>query len=136
MSAADFLVQGEGWVDFTRKVDFRSTLSFSQRLSADLSQSARETKYLLNDQGQLEVPFVLSGRMPNVKPKPDTRYLGQLVQRGFMRKGADDLQKRFLGGGKDPAAQQNETPNDSDTKKKKSSTEDKIRRGLEGLFKR
>ena len=136
MSAADFLVQGEGWVDFTRKVDFRSTLSFSQRLSADLSQSARETKYLLNDQGQLEVPFVLSGRMPNVKPKPDTRYLGQLVQRGFMRKGADDLQKRFLGGGKDAAAQQNETPNDSDTKKKKSSTEDKIRRGLEGLFKR
>jgi len=82
------------------------------------------------------VPFVLSGRMPNVKPKPDTRYLGQLVQRGFMRKGADDLQKRFLGGGKDAATQQNETPNDSDTKKKKSSTEDKIRRGLEGLFKR
>ena len=135
MSAADFLVQGEGWVDFTRKVDFRSTLSFSQRLSADLSQSARETKYLLNDQGQLEVPFVLSGRMPNVKPKPDTRYLGQLVQRGFMRKGADDLQKRFLGGGKDAAEQQNET-SDSDKKKKKSSTEDKIRRGLEGFFKR
>ncbi len=136
MSAADFLVQGEGWVDFTRKVDFRATLSFSQRLSADLSQSAREIKYLLNDQGQLEVPFVISGRMPNVKPKPDTRYLGQLVQRGFMRKGAEDLQKRFLGGGKDAAAQQNETPNDGDKKKKKSSTEDKIRRGLEGLFKR
>jgi hypothetical protein len=74
--------------------------------------------------------------MPNVKPKPDTRYLGQLVQRGFMRKGADDLQKRLFGGGKDATTQQNETPNDSDTKKKKSSTEDKIRRGLEGLFKR
>ena len=73
--------------------------------------------------------------MPNVKPKPDTRYLGQLVQRGFMRKGADEMQKRFLGGGKDATAQQNET-NDSDKKKKKSSTEDKIRRGLEGFFKR
>jgi hypothetical protein len=52
-----------------------------------------------------------------------------------MRKGAEDLQKRFLGGGKDAAEQQNET-NDSDKKKKKSSTEDKIRRGLEGFLKR
>ena len=134
MAAAEFVVQGNGWADFDRKVDFRATLSFSQRLSADLSQSAREMKYLLNNQGQLEVPFALTGRMPNVKPKPDTRYLGQLVQRGFLRKGTEELQNRFLGGGKDSAAQ-TEEPTDS-KKKKKSSTEDMIRRGLEGLFKR
>ena len=134
MAAADFVVQGNGWADFDRKVDFRATLSFSQRLSSDLSQSAREIKYLLNNQGQLEVPFALTGRMPNVKPKPDTRYLGQLVQRGFLRKGTEELQNRFLGGDKDSAAQ-TEEPTDS-KKKKKSSTEDMIRRGLEGLFKR
>ncbi len=134
MAAADFIVLGEGWVDFTRKVDFRSTLSFSQRLSADISQSAREVKYLLNNQGQLEVPFALTGRMPNVKPKPDTRYLGQMVQRGFMRKGTEELQNRFLGG-KDSATQKDETPSDG-KKKKKNNTEDMIRRGLEGLFKR
>jgi AsmA protein len=134
MAAADFVVQGNGWADFDRKVDFRATLNFSQRLSADLAQSAREIKYLLNNQGQLEVPFALTGRMPNVKPKPDTRYLGQLVQRGFLRKGTEELQNRFLGGGKDSAAQ-TEEPTDG-KKKKKSSTEDMIRRGLEGLFKR
>jgi uncharacterized protein involved in outer membrane biogenesis len=134
MAAADFVVEGNGWADFDRKLDFRATLSFSQRLSADLSQSAREIKYLLNNQGQLEVPFALTGRMPNVKPKPDTRYLGQLVQRGFLRKGSEELQNRFLGGGKDSAAQ-TEEPTDS-KKKKKSSTEDMIRRGLEGFFKR
>jgi uncharacterized protein involved in outer membrane biogenesis len=134
MAAAEFVVQGNGWADFDRKVDFRSTLSFSQRFSADLSQSAREMKYLLNNQGQLEVPFALTGRMPNVKPKPDTRYLGQMVQRGFLRKGTEELQNRFLGGGKDSAAQ-TEEPTDN-KKRKKSSTEDMIRRGLEGLFKR
>jgi hypothetical protein len=135
MAAADFIVLGDGWADFTRKVDFRSTLSFSQGLSADISQSAREVKYILNNQGQLEVPFALTGRLPNVKPKPDTRYLGQLVQRGFLRKGTEELQNRFLGGGKDSDSSQSEAPRD-DRKKKKSSTEDRIRRGLEGLFKR
>ena len=136
MAAADFVVQGNGWADFDRKVDFRATLSFSQRLSADLSQSAREVKYLLNNQGQLEVPFALTGKMPNVKPKPDTRFLGQLVQRGFMRKGTEELQNRFLGGGKDSTAEKDEPPSDSGKKKKKNNTEDMIRRGLEGLFKR
>jgi len=135
MAAAEFVVQGTGWADFERKVDFRATLTFSQRLSADLSQSAREMKYLLNNQGQLEVPFVLTGKMPNVKPRPDTRYLGQMVQRGFLRKGTEELQNRFLGGSKDSAPQNDQTQSDP-SKKKKTSTEDMIRRGLEGLFKR
>ena len=135
MASAEFTVQGSGWADFNRRVDFRSTLSFSQRLSADLSQSAREVKYLLNNQGQLEMPIAVTGTMPHVKPKPDTRALGQMVQRGFLRKGTEELQNRYLGGGKDSSAQQEETPSDG-TKKKKSSTEDRIRRGLEGIFKR
>jgi uncharacterized protein involved in outer membrane biogenesis len=141
MSAAEFVVQGNGWADFTRRVDFRSTVSFSQRLSADLSQSAREMKYLLNNQGQFEMPIALKGRMPNVKPKPDTNYLAQMAQRGFIRKGSDDLQNRFLGR-KESRAQENDSPNpEEDTpagakKKKRGSTEDMIRKGLEGLFKR
>ena len=135
MAAAEFVVQGNGWADFDRKVDFRATLTFSQRLSADLSQSAREMKYLLNNQGQLEVPFALTGKLPNVKPRPDTRYLGQMVQRGFLRKGTEELQNRFLGGSKDSAPQNDQTQSDPN-KKKKTSTEDMIRRGLEGLFKR
>lgn len=133
MAAAEFVVQGNGWADFNRRVDVRATLSFSQRLSSDLSQSAREIKYLLNNQGQLEVPFSLTGKMPNVKPKPDSRFLGQLVERGFMRRGAEELQNRFLGGKE--SGEKESTP-DEGKKKKRNSTEDLIRRGLENLFKR
>jgi len=136
MSAADFIVLGNGWADFTRKVDFRATLSFSDRLSADLTQAAREVKYLLNNQGQLEVPLALTGRLPNVKAVPDSRYLGQIVQRGLLRKGAEELQNRFLGGRQQaPPQAQDNAPADA-SKKKKSPTDDLIRRGLEGLFKR
>jgi AsmA protein len=134
MSAAEFVMQGNGWADFTRRVDFRSTLSFSQRLSADLSQSAREMKYLLNNQGQLEMPIALKGKLPNVKPKPDTKYLAQMAQRGFMRKGSDELQNRFLGR-RESATPEEDAPADN-KKKKRTSTEDRIRKGLEGLFKR
>ena len=107
-------------------------LSFSQRFSADLSQSAREMKYLLNNQGQLEMPIALKGKLPNVKPKPDTKYLAQMAQRGFMRKGSDELQNRFR---REFATPEEEAPADN-KKKKRNSTEDMIRKGLEGLFKR
>jgi uncharacterized protein involved in outer membrane biogenesis len=135
MSAADFEVVGNGWADFNRRVDFRATLSFSRPLSADLSQGARELKYIFNNQGQLEIPFSLTGRMPNVKPKPDANYLGELVQRGFTRRGVEDLQNRFLG--RKERNEDSETGAEEDGKRKKrSSTEDLIRRGLKDLFKR
>ena len=133
MAAAEFTVLGDGWADFNRRVNFRSTVNFSQRLSADLTHSAREIKYLLNNQGQLEMPIALEGIMPNVKPRPDTKYLVQMMQRGFARKGVEELQERFLG--RKPSSTEERAPAD-DRKKKKRSTEDMIREGLRGLFQR
>ena len=134
IAAADYFTQGNGWVDFNRKVDFRSVLTFSQAMSADIAQSAREVKFLLNAQNQLEIPFAVTGRLPNVKAKPDANYLGKMVQRGLLGKGTEDLQKRFFGN-KESKTTEESPPADSQ-KRKKSSTEDRIRKGLEGLFKR
>jgi AsmA protein len=134
MAAAEFTVVGDGWADFNRRVNFRSTVNFSQRLSADLAQSAREIKYLLNNQGQLEMPIVLDGTMPNVKPRPDTKYLAQMMQRGFTRKGVEELQDRFLG--RKPSSPAQESAPAEDKKSKKRSTRDLIREGLKGLFQR
>jgi hypothetical protein len=72
--------------------------------------------------------------MPNVKPKPDLNYLGQMMQRGFMRKGAEELQTRFFGRKPPPDEKESEPPDAN--KKKRSPAEDLIRRGLEGLFRR
>jgi AsmA protein len=133
MAAAEFFVHGNGWADFNRQVDIRATLQFSQPLSADLSRSTREIKYLLNNQGQLEIPFTVAGTLPNVKPRPDVNFLGQMVQRGFMRRGVDELQNRFLGS-KD-RADEKQIPPDGGTQRR-NSTEELIRRGLEGFFRR
>ncbi|HZD40197.1 MAG TPA: AsmA family protein, partial [Terriglobales bacterium] len=79
IAATDYSVQGKGWVNFNRRIDFQSVLTLSQRLSADVADSTREVKFLFNNQNQLELPFSLSGKLPNVKPRPDSRYLGKMV---------------------------------------------------------
>jgi uncharacterized protein involved in outer membrane biogenesis len=133
MAAAEFTVVGDGWADFNRRVNFRSTVNFSQRLSADMTHATRELKYLLNNQGQLEIPVILDGTMPNVKPRPDMKYVGQMMQRGFTRRGIEELQERFLGGKPSGGA---EKPPAEDKKSRKPSTQDMIREGLKGLLQR
>jgi len=135
IAAADYSVQGNGWVDFEKRVDFQAVLLLSQALSADLGRSVREVSYMFNNQNQFELPFALTGTLPKLKARPDSNYLGKMVQRGFMRKGAEELQQRLLG--KDRSAPSGETaPSDQQKEKKKNSTEELIRRGLDQLFKR
>ena len=117
----------------------QAVLVLSQSLSADLGRSAREVTYMFNNQNQFEVPFALTGTLPKLKARPDSNYIGKLVQRGFMRKGAEELQQRLLG--KDRSAPSGETspqepPSDQKKEKKKNSTEELIRKGLDQLFKR
>jgi len=132
ITAADYTVQGSGWVDFDRRIDFRSTLAFSQRLSADLAHASREVKYLFNDQNQFEIPFALTGTLPKVKPKPDSKVLRQLIQRGMVRRGADELRRRFPGSKE--SAPPEESPPADQKKRDKGTREELIRKGLEKLF--
>jgi uncharacterized protein involved in outer membrane biogenesis len=134
--AADYSMQGDGWVDFERRVEFRSSLILSQRLSADLAQSAREIKFLFNEQSQFSMPLTVSGTLPNVKTRPDANYLAKALQRGFLGQGVEQLERRLFGR-KDPAPEKtDEQPADEPKKRKKRDTEDLIRKGLENLFRR
>ncbi len=134
IAATDYSAQGNGWVELERKVNFRATLAFSQRLSADIGDSAREMKYLFNTQNQIEIPFTISGKLPNVKPKPDMNRLGRMVQKGFLRRGTEDVQGRNPDP-TEPVSPGEPAPTES-KKRKRGSTEDAIRKGLEGFFKR
>ncbi len=133
ITGADFNVDGNGWVDFERNVNFRSSLMLSHQLSADIGGSAREIKYLFNDQKQLEIPFSVTGKLPKVKPKPDASYLAKSLQRGFLQKGTEELQQRFLGKKESASPKEESAPSDR-KERKKSSTEDLIRKGLKDFL--
>jgi uncharacterized protein involved in outer membrane biogenesis len=137
--AADYTVQGNGWVDFDKRADFQSVLVLSQRLSADLGRSAREVTYMFNNQNQVEVPFTVSGTLPKLRARPDAGHIGKMVQRGFLRRGTEELERRFFGkerSGPSGESTPQAAPSDQKREKKKDSTEELIRRGLEQFFKR
>jgi uncharacterized protein involved in outer membrane biogenesis len=134
IAAADYTVQGNGWVDFEKRADFQAALVLSQSLSADLGRSAREVSYMFNNQNQFEVPFSVNGTLPKLKARPDSNYLAKMIQRGFLRKGAEELQQRLLG--RERSQPSGETGPQDQKREKKNSTEELIRKGLDQLFKR
>ena len=135
VSAAEFETLGKGWVAFDRKVDFHALLTFSQPLSQDIVNKAKQAKGFLNDQGQLEMPFTLSGKLPGAKPKPDMNYVGRAMQKSFLGQTLDNLGGKKSKKSSDAAGTDESAPtDDGGKKKKKNNTKDEIIRGLQNLF--
>ena len=132
MAAAQFKIEGSGWADFDRRVNFRGVVRFSPALSADIAAAVREIRFLFNKNNELEIPFTLTGEMPHVRPRPDASYLTKALQRGLLQRGAEELQEQLFG------TRQRSAPNnrasEENQEQRKGSPEDLIRRGLEGLF--
>ena len=131
IAAAQFRVAGDGWVDFERRVDFRGVIRFSPELSGDIAGAVREIRLLFNKNNELEIPFTVSGQMPNVKPRPDASFLTKALQRGLFQRGAEELQEQLFGP-KERRAPDRQP--DQERQPSPKSPEDLIRRGLEGLF--
>ena len=91
IAAAQFKLEGDGWADFDRRVDIRGVVRFSPELSGDIAKAVREIRLLFNKNNELEIPFILAGQMPNVRPRPDTSYLTKSLQRGLVQRGAEEL---------------------------------------------
>ncbi len=120
LAAKAFSVRGAGSLDAVGRVDFAGTFVAARGLTADVVASIREARFITNDDGLLQIPFLLRGRLPKVKAQPDLGIVTQALQRGLLSHGLDAVL-----GTDDPKGGK---------KKKKGGTEEKIRRGIDRLF--
>src|SRR6185295_8368616 len=74
IQARDYAMLGKGTYSLDNELDFTATLVASRELSDDVIADLRETKYLANQEGKIEIPFRLTGSLPRVKPKPDGEF--------------------------------------------------------------
>lgn len=114
LSAKAFTVTGAGTLTVDGRVDFAGTFEAAKGLTADVTSTIREARLLANDRGLIEIPFLLRGQLPKVKAQPDLRFLTNLLPPALIEKGLDAVL------GKDG--------------KQRHSTEEKIKRGLDKLF--
>lgn len=142
MSAADYMTRGTGWLDFDQRLDLRAQLILSQKLSTDIADDVKAAKYIVNEQGRVEIPFALAGTLPSVTPRPDLAYVGRLLQRAALRRGAEELEEKVFkkilprskaAPGVDDEGAASAPPPESEPPKR-SLEEELLRKGLDKLF--
>jgi AsmA protein len=132
VSAAEFESQGKGWYAFNRTIDFKAVLFYSEQLSKDIISRAKEAKNFADDQGRIEMPFTISGKIPGAKPKPDMNYIARVMQKGFMERGLGNFsRKKSPKGDSEASSDDEQTSSDSKPKKKKRDIKEEILRGLQ-----
>ncbi len=93
---ADYRIGAKGSLGFDRSLDMAATFVVSKKLTDDLVRSYPVAAYLRNAAGELELPLVLAGALPRVQVKPDADYIKNLMGKGLVGKGLNDLKNDYL----------------------------------------
>ena len=77
-------------------VNVNGVLNLSEQFSDDLIANAGFVKYLRNNKNQIQIPFNLSGILPNVSPKPDLSFVVKSLQGAAIDRGKEELEKQII----------------------------------------
>jgi hypothetical protein len=99
LEASDYTLRGVGAIDFNRGLELRVTLIATSELTRDLIQDYSGVSYLTNNEGRVEIPFVLTGTLPKARIKPDPDFLNSVIQKALVGEGTELLKKKGIGDG-------------------------------------
>ncbi|MFQ5510399.1 MAG: AsmA-like C-terminal region-containing protein [Candidatus Krumholzibacteriia bacterium] len=94
LDAGDYSMLGKGALDFGGGLDLNITLTVSKGLSADLVSGFSAASLLLDTQGRIQIPFLLTGTLPGVKAKPDPDFVKKVLEKALVNKGLDLFGKK------------------------------------------
>ena len=98
LHAGELTALAAGTLGFDRTIDMNGTAAFSREASARMISSIREISAASNAQGEVEVPFRITGSMDRPDVAIDTQaVLGRAVRKEIqrnIRKGLDRLFRR------------------------------------------
>jgi len=132
LKAQNYLVDGGGWIDLDSQLKYNGTLNLSRKISNDLIQNVKYVQYLANRDGELQIPFNISGIFPKVSPKPDVIHISKALQGALVEQGKQELEKKLMDKIIKPEKTDEETSED-ESQPQKSIEEQLLEEGLKKL---
>jgi AsmA-like C-terminal region len=86
LSTEEYIINAAGWMMTDQTTRWNGMLVISSRISQELLRENKSLRYLLDRRGQINLPFRAEGTLANVRVRPDTRIIAQIVRRGSLPK--------------------------------------------------
>src|SRR5262249_24010542 len=90
MRTASYRMSGQGSVGLDGTIDMTVILLAGPALTADVLASVKDARWVKNEDGLLEVPIHLGGRLPRIRPQPDPDFVASVVARAILGGGKRD----------------------------------------------
>ncbi|HEY2662756.1 MAG TPA: AsmA family protein [Candidatus Binataceae bacterium] len=108
----DYRIVGDGWFDLDKQLDLSAKLVMSKEISAEIVAEKKNVVYVTNQNGEIDIPLLIRGRLPKPSVTPDVNSLVQrAASHAIEREGSKAinkfLEKKGLGGllgGSSPAS--------------------------------
>jgi uncharacterized protein involved in outer membrane biogenesis len=91
LSTPGYSITADGSIGLDKSMKWNATLVMSPQFTQELLQEHKNVRYMLDRQGRLAIPFRLEGTLPQVQARPNMQALGELIQKGMLRKGMERL---------------------------------------------
>ena len=108
MKTVDYAMNGNGWFDMDKNIDLTARILLTQQLTNEIIAQKKNVVYVTNNNGQIDIPLLITGQLPKPVIVPDVADLAQRAsQRALEQQGQKALGKlmgskglgAFLGGG-------------------------------------
>jgi hypothetical protein len=86
LSTPDYKIAAAGWIMTDQATRWNGMLVMSLRISQELLRENKSLRYLIDRSGQINLPFRAEGTLSNLRVRPDTRVIAQIVRRGSLPK--------------------------------------------------
>jgi hypothetical protein len=86
LSTADYRIMAAGWMMTDQVTRWNGMLVMSLRITQELLRENKSLRYLQDRNGQINLPFRVEGTLANLRVRPDTRVIAQIVRRGSLPK--------------------------------------------------
>ena len=99
VASPDYKLLGDGWLDMDKNIDMSAHVLMSREFSADLRADRKNVVYLEDQQGQIDIPVIITGALPKPSILPNIQALAQRAASQLLQKRGGKFLGKFLGGG-------------------------------------
>ncbi len=97
--STDYSIFADGWFDLDKYLDLTARIVMSPPFSSELVAARHNASFLTNNDGEIEIPLRVSGRLPHPVVAPDVRQMAQRAASHAVQGRVGELmQKNGLGG--------------------------------------
>ncbi len=96
LDATNYIVDGGGSIGLDSALDIDGVVTLSEKLSNDLIANQKYIGILKNSEGKIQIPFLLDGNLPGVRPKPDINFISKKIQTAIIEEGKGKLKEKLF----------------------------------------